>query len=289
MLCGWHFVRGKMYKFRLSDDVLPPIVTRKNLTQEAIKRYFTYDREAGHFTRNFPTGRFRKGSAVHGYKKRYGVYIGLKMTSILYWKLIHLYEIGFYPIEIDVIFKNGDQCDFRWGNLKFTQKKTDSSVTANKATRIKNRNELTQELLMLKFTYDSEIGRFRRNHTAGNAKKHSVINGYQTDKSLVMSIDRIRFVYSHIVWLYHTGELPLQPLVHINGDRYDVRHENLKLEHTCDIKNKDMKAKLKIEYVDGRKKVSLYQGGVDSEDSCKTVVYKAGQITMESQSSPGVL
>jgi len=225
------------------------IHVRENLTQEKLRERYTYHPGLGFFTRNYESTKVHKvNSVVKGSKTTRGLIIYINRLKFKGTDLVHLYMKGSLPGG-KVEFLNGDMYDIKWKNLKFLPKESRAY------TKIYSRNDLTQDILKQRYDYNENTGKLVRKYNTGRMKKGSEVSGYTNSKGTTVTIDKFKFLYSHLIWLYHTGVLPTQQVIHKNGDVQDTRWSNLKLK--CDTDDTQIE-KWNTEYLsNGRKKLTL--------------------------------
>jgi len=83
--------------------------------------------------------------------------------------------------------------------------------------------KLTQAEVKRRFRYESETGYLIKLSTMKRAGKY---NGIHYPKIV---INGTHYMIHHLVWLYHTGELPNEVIDHIDRNKQNSRFENLRL------------------------------------------------------------
>jgi hypothetical protein len=92
----------------------------------------------------------------------------------------------------------------------------------------------SQSRLVELFAYDSERGGLRRRSVARGAVRRDVCKR----RTRTMRVDWVLYEEHRLVWLYHTGEWPDNPIDHINGNPKDNRIENLRsVSHVVNMQN----------------------------------------------------
>ena len=89
---------------------------------------------------------------------------------------------------------------------------------------------LTQERVRELFDYDPETGDLIRRHATKGYDAGRRISRRNDRGYLVTTVETKTYRVHHLVWLWHTGELPRE-VDHINRVKHDNRIENLR---TCD-------------------------------------------------------
>lgn len=99
------------------------------------------------------------------------------------------------------------------------------------------RDELTQDILKEKLTYNPENGVFTYNHTICNKLKGTKA-GTLKDGYIYISVNKIIYLAQRLAWLYIYGEFPDTILDHIDRDRANNRITNLrKSNHSLNGRN----------------------------------------------------
>ena len=89
--------------------------------------------------------------------------------------------------------------------------------------------KLTAERLKELLEYDPETGIFRWLVKQNNRMKVGQVAGTGNGRGYMqIRIDGVKYRTHRLVWMYMTGEWPPHELDHINGDRSDNRHVNLR-------------------------------------------------------------
>jgi hypothetical protein len=88
---------------------------------------------------------------------------------------------------------------------------------------------MNQEYLKSLFTYDRETGDFRWKVARGrNVKVGQLAGGFNGHGYFVVKIDGKSHLVHRLIWLYETGEMPVNCIDHINRIRDDNRFCNLR-------------------------------------------------------------
>ena len=133
---------------------------------------------------------------------------------------------------------------------------------------MENKDLVNQELLQTMTHYNPKSGKFRWRRGYGqNAshknKKASEKFGYVgTSGKWIVGMMGVKFLVGHLAWLYVTGEWPKKNIVFKNGDRTDMRFDNLEDKYPGKGKvKKKGNVSPGISFYDGRWHVRKYLGG----------------------------
>lgn len=99
--------------------------------------------------------------------------------------------------------------------------------------------KLTQERLEELFSYNPEIGIFKRRTQTANCFKIGSIAGGVTELGYIrIRIDRKKYLAHRLAWLYVYGYFPEHDVDHIDRDSSNNKIDNLRhVGRTCNIRN----------------------------------------------------
>lgn len=102
------------------------------LNMKILRSILNYDPKTGILTSKIKRGIYKKGDIINGHLDEEGyLRIGINYKLYKAHKIIYMYMMGFFPIEVDHINKN--RSDNRWINLRAcTNKSGDNSQNRTK-------------------------------------------------------------------------------------------------------------------------------------------------------------